>query len=182
MVYPLKFKIAETEIEKRAAQAVIYQVFGQELGFNKIMPDNFDDLAYYIIAIENKKVIAALRIIPDSPLKLPIDALLDLSAIRQDDVKLAEISRLACLKQYRNRTVTIKGLAFFKEFIQQQGYTHLVIESFLDKADFYRFLGFTAFSEPFCDQTLVNNGEDCLNSIGMLAKVDQLRNLPIKLN
>lgn len=177
MVYPLIFKTAETETEKRAAQKVIYQVFGEELGFNKIKPDNFDEWAHYAIAIENEKVIAALRIIPDSPQKLPIDSFLDLSAIRQDDVKLAEISRLVCLKEYRNRTVTRKGLAYFREFILQQGFTHLVIESFLEKADFYRFLGFTPFSEPFCDPTLINTTKECLNSLGMIAKVDELRSL-----
>ncbi len=176
MTTRLQFKIAESESEKRAALQIIEAVFVHELGHTGVKPDGFDELSLLITAAVRGKTIAALRFIPDSPAGLPIEEHLELSGLRQAGVKLGEVSRLACLKEFRNYLVVFRGLGYFKELAQATGVSHLVIESLIRTQSLYRSLGFTPFGEPFCDRSVASLENDLRpNSVAMLARVADLR-------
>jgi predicted GNAT family N-acyltransferase len=170
------YKIAESQAEKIEARKVIEDVFVHELGCSSIKPDRFDELSTFIVAQVNGKTIAALRIIPDSGDGLPIEEYIDLSLFRNKNSKLGEVSRLACFKEYRNNTVILKGLSFFKQLAQNLDISHLVIESLLRTANLYRRIGFTPMGEPFFDSTVATSSADMTpNSLAMLMRVEGIR-------
>lgn len=176
MTTPLVYKIAESDLEKRAAKKVIEDVFVHELGYAGVKSDRFDTLSLFIIALVSGKTIAALRLIQDSEEGLPIEQHINLSCLRNRNCKLAEVSRLACLKEYRNNTVVLKGLSYFKELAQTAGISHLVIESLLRTANLYKSVGFTPIGEPFFDSTVAASSSDRTpNSLAMLVHVKDIR-------
>ena len=168
MTRQLTFKTAETIAEQRQARQVIQRVFVDELNYRQMSIDQFDQIAHYLIAVQDSEVIAALRVIPDTGQGLPIEEFIDLSPLRSNEVKLAEVSRLACLSAFRNFNITCKGLAFFEETIRSLGFTHLVIESLLETVRLYRFLGFITFDEPFYDHSVDLYNQKSPNSIGLM--------------
>lgn len=171
MTQQLTFKAAETIEEQRQARQVIQRVFVDELNYQQMTTDQFDAIAHYLIAIQDSEVIAALRVIPDAELGLPIEEFVNLSTLRSTEVRLAEVSRLACLTAFRSFIVTSKGLAFFEETIHALDYTHIVIESLLETVRLYRFLGFTTFSEPFYDYSVDLYNQKSPNSIGLMKRM-----------
>lgn len=168
MAQQLTFKVAGTAEEQHQARQVIERVFVDELNYQKMTADRFDQIAHYLIAVQDSEVIAALRVIPDAELGLPIEEFVDLSTLRGNEVKLAEVSRLACLAAFRNFNISAKGFAFFNRTIRSLGFTHIVIESLLETVRLYRLLGFTTFSEPFYDHTVDLYDQMTPNSIGLI--------------
>lgn len=170
------YKIAEDLSEKKAARKLIEQVFVEELGYSRIQSDKFDDIAVFMIAKLNNQIIASLRLIPDSESGLPLDAYTDLSELRNINRKLVEVSRLACLKDFRDNHVSINGIAFLKEVLCDMGITHVVVDSFLHSARLYKQLGFTPLGKPIFDPTIFKEGADpaAPNSQVMYARVQDL--------
>jgi predicted GNAT family N-acyltransferase len=172
----LTYKIAESDFEKTEARKVITNVFVDELGYSDLRTDRFDKLSTFIIANLAGKTIAALRLIPDSAEGLPIEEHLDLTSLRTKNSKLGEVSRLACLKEYRNHTVVHQGLGFFKELVQTLDISHLVIESLLRTTKLYQSFGFTPIDKPFYDPTVAASpGDMSPNSLAMLIRAADIR-------
>lgn len=170
------YKIAESESEKAAARKLIEYVFVKELGYSKIKPDKFDDIAVFLITKFKGQIIAALRLIPDSEIGLPLDAHTDLSELRNNSKKLSEVSRLACLKDFRNNQVSLNGISFLKQVLDNMGVTHVVVDSFLHSARLYKQFGFKPVGKPIFDPTIFKVGADpdAPNSRVMFAKVKEL--------
>jgi len=169
------YKITENDIERHAAIDIMEHVFAVELGYSKIRADTFDHNAVFLIAKCNGQIVASLRVVPDSELGLPIDAYADISHVRSKKIMLAEVSRLACLKDFRNRYVAINGISFLKEVLSNMDITHVVIDSFLHSARLYRQLGFKPLGEPIFDSTIFKEGDaPAPNSLVMYAEVQDL--------
>lgn len=172
----LAFKIAESDFEKTEARKVITNVFVDELGYSALKTDRFDKLSTFIIANLAGKTIAALRLIPDSLEGLPIEEHINLSFLRTKNSRLGEVSRLACLKEYRNHTIVHQGLGFFKEHVQTLDISHLVIESLLRTTKLYQSFGFAPIDQPFYDPTVAASpGDISPNSLAMLIRVADIR-------
>lgn len=170
------YKIAESDLEKTEARKVITAVFVDELGYSDLKTDRFDQLSTFIIAEQAGKTIAALRLIPDSTEGLPIEEYINLSPFRTKKSKLGEVSRLACLKEYRSQAVIHQGLGFFKDLVQTLDISHLVIESLLRTTRLYQTLGFTPIDQPFYDRTVASSpGDISPNSLAMLIRTADLR-------
>ena len=170
------YKIAENNAEKDAAKNLIEQVFIKELGYSKMLSDKFDSIAIFLVATCNGHIIAALRLIPDSELELPLDNHIDLTGLRNESIKLAELSRLACLQDFRNNHVAINGLRFLMINLFDMGISHVVIDSFLHSARLYKRLGFKPLGKPIFDPTIYKEGDNpgVPNSLVMYAKVQDL--------
>lgn len=170
------YKITENAMEKDAAICLMEQVFDIELGYAKIKSDRFDEKAVFLITKSDGQVVASLRVVPDSELGLPVDEYTDISHLRDKKIKLAEVSRLACLKDFRYNHVAMNGVIFLKKVLTDMGITHVVIDSFLHSARLYRRLGFEPLGEPIFDPTILKAGDDpsVPNSLIMYAEVQGL--------
>jgi hypothetical protein len=105
----LIFKPAETEYEFRSAFKVLHDSYVE---FNYMRPENnglritpYHLLPSTITLIVKKEdqVIGTVSIVRDNPLGLPMDKIFDLTAIRQSNSRIGEISGLAINKHFRGR-------------------------------------------------------------------------------
>lgn len=158
----LQYRIAE-EHERPTAISLIEQVFRKELGYEGVRSDGFDEHAVFLVGLNNgsngNMAVAALRLVPDGPHGLPLDRYFDLSHLRSRSERLAEVSRFACLKEYRGLTAGIRPVRFLKETVEHLGFTHLVIDALLTLVPLYERMGFKKYGEPFFDPSVQRSGE-----------------------
>lgn len=173
----LSFKVATDEWDRLQARYIIEQTFIDELGYSEIRPDKYNDIAVFITANLDEKIIGACRIIFDSKIGLPIDEYADISFLRSSKRKLVEFSRLGSLKEFRAHHIAFHGIGFVKKVAIDLGATHAVIDSFLHTAPLYRRMGFKQLGEPFYDPTVSRNDNDqkTPNAVIMIADVQEIR-------
>lgn len=125
--------------------------------------DEFDKDAVFLVGLTNgesgNSVIAAMRLVPDGSHGLPLDRYFDLSHLRTQSDRLAEVSRFVCLKEHRGQLVGIRSANFFRETIERLRFTHLVIDSLLELIPLYERVGFKKHGEPFFDESVHRPGE-----------------------
>lgn len=107
------FKKATTEEEKIEIYKLRYQVYCEEYGFlpaadhpDGLEKDEYDDFSTHFTATDNQgNIIGTIRLIQDSKLGLPIEKYCGLKIDNSINSRenIAEISRLAINKIYRNR-------------------------------------------------------------------------------
>ncbi len=166
------YRIAITNEERAAAVSVMRAVFVEELGYLEMESDEFDVSATFCVAYSADRAIACLRMIKDGPAGLPLDRRIDLSSVRDNGHHLAEISRLACLKEHRDQRVVMAGLGVLNSMARTAGVTRLVIEAFPHMAPFYERFGFAAHGQPFFDHTSVRDGESDAEPNAVLMTID----------
>ncbi len=173
----MRFGIAETQNDRIEAGKLIQNVFVDEMGFSRIGPDRFDDDAIFVTVRSDSDLIATIRIILDGPSGLPLDKYVNIDNIRRQSGRLAEVSRLACHSNHRNKLVTLKGAGFLKSMGRKMGATHFVCDALIELVPLYARVGFVAFGEPFIDISACKSGEniDKPNAQVMWAAVRSLK-------
>jgi len=86
--------------ERQGVLAFRSQIYRQELGDNGV--DRFDDSAHHLVVCETAgRIVAALRIVGPENRPLPLEELVDLSAILSPERTPAEVARFCVARDYR---------------------------------------------------------------------------------
>jgi hypothetical protein len=103
----ITFKRAETFDEIEQAFALVHEAYVDQ-GLMREHPSQMRITKYHLLPTTwilvgkcNDEVIATLTVVADSSLGLPVDALWDITDLRRDAVRIAEISSLTIKKSYR---------------------------------------------------------------------------------
>lgn len=166
------YRVAQTLEERSAAIAVMRAVFVEELGYFDMESDEFDLAATFCVAFQDERAIACLRLIPDGPSGLPLDRRTNLDHMRGNGHRLAEVSRLACLSDYRDQKVVAAGLGFLRHTAQRLAVTRLIIEAFPHMTPFYERFGFVQHGRPFFDRTSLRIGDTATDPNAVLMTID----------
>jgi predicted GNAT family N-acyltransferase len=118
--------------------------------------DRFDAHADYIGAYTGDVLVGTVKVVPDSAIGLPCDAVVDLSRLRGRGNTLVEMGHLMTRPEARERET---GLALMREgfihAVRKHRVTHLLGDFFVDDGGemlgFYRELGFVPLHEPYAD-------------------------------
>ena len=170
----IEFKVATDAAERLAATQLILRVFHGELGLIGLQSDTFDDIATYCLAFYRGRLVAVVRLIPDSPAGLPLDSYIDLSRLRKVSSRLGEASRLAIAPEYRNQGIIFGGFPFVRATASSLGVSTLIINSLLRTMSLYERLGFLPFSDAFHDPSAArpNDPPGKPNVVAMKLDVD----------
>ncbi|MFC4502407.1 MULTISPECIES: GNAT family N-acetyltransferase [Streptomyces] len=117
--------------------------------------DRFDGQAQYIVGYRGDEPVGTIKVVPDSPLGLPCDDTVDLTALRPGN-RLVEFGHLMTLPAVRSQNI---GMVLMREAlvhsVRAHRATHILGDFFVDDSgglrDFYREIGFTALHEPYRD-------------------------------
>lgn len=142
----LVFKLAQTKEELEGAFHILYEEYVRS-GFMKPNEIGLRITNYHalpststLIAKIGDEVIATVSIIKDSAFGLPLDAIFDISSLRKERVRLAEISALAIKKSYRQNSgrILFPFLKYLYEYsIKYFGVDYMLIAVNPKHIDFY---------------------------------------------
>lgn len=128
----MEFKLFINKLPKDAAD-IRYKVFTLEQGFaEEVDLDEHDNESIHILVYENNVPIATARMFKEGK-----DAY--------------HVGRLAVLKEHRGKGVGSFILKVLLNKAKEQGATHLLVGSQIDKAEFYEKNGFIRFGDIFLD-------------------------------
>lgn len=130
---PIDCRVVRTKEELEKAYALVYKEYLKK-GYTKDNPSKlrlsifnaFPKTATFAAIMENKDIVATATIIPDSPIGLPMDMIYnsELNKLREDKIKLCEISMLVSDSDFCNKMFARLSLSriyfillFFKVFL-----------------------------------------------------------------
>lgn len=145
-----KFKIAETEEELEASFRLVYESY-VELGYCDPNPHKLRATVYHalsttttLIALDGDRVIGTLTIVRDNLFKLPLEKVFDISALRKDARRTAEITSLVIHPDYRREKggcVLFPLLRYMYQYSTEYfGVDHLVVSIHPKDSFFYKSL------------------------------------------
>jgi len=128
----LIFKIATAVSEFNEVYKLSWQVYSEEGYINPMdypdyrLQDQYEKYSVYFLARNNERVIGAVRLIIDSP-KLYVEEDFNLG-ISVDKKRIAEISRLVVLKEYRrkNPRLFLELIRMAFNFSEDRNLTHWI--------------------------------------------------------
>jgi N-acyl-L-homoserine lactone synthetase len=128
----ITFKIAKSPEELNAAYRLAWQIYSEEGYINpedytkELYSDKYDKYSTNFLAFVDGKAVGILRIIFHSPLGFYIEKDFPIIPPSIETNKIAEISRLSILKEYRGgkRLISFGILKEAFRFSQQKGITH----------------------------------------------------------
>jgi len=116
---------------------------------NEEESDEYDKYStnFYAYDSEEKKVVGAIRLVHDSPLKFPLEKLFDISWLHSNkNKKIAEVSRR--VTSPLSRPMTNYGLiAIINQYSLKNGITDYIAAVPPKDTDFSKKLGFTIFND-----------------------------------
>ena len=130
------FKIVNNKKQLDECLNIRKVVFVNEQHIDKeIEFDGLDDTSLHLIAYDENKAIATLRII----------------RLNEKEVK---IGRVAILKEYRNLYIGSTLINFASLYLKEKGYTRIVLGAQLHALKFYKNLGFSQYGDEFLEANI----------------------------
>lgn len=148
-----------------------YRVYVEELGWlapsspaptfvdsetfrSGLLVDQFDSVALNYAAFTNGHIAGSIRVVPDTPLGLPLEACCPLNGFRAYK-RAVELSRLCVSRDHRGSSLALLLMKAGWQAARRQGATHVVVDSYLDSLDpkenMYLRLGFAPMGAPYAD-------------------------------
>jgi len=150
----VEIKHAETKEELEAAYRLLHDVY-VDMGYMDPHPSGMRVNIYNalpstvtFIAREEGKIVATVSLILDSFLGLPMEELYqeEIKGLREQGLKLAEVSGLASAKDCRNQNISMLANKIMFAYAEYAGVDRLCIVVNPNHVDFYRSV---LFFEPF---------------------------------
>jgi N-acyl-L-homoserine lactone synthetase len=134
-----------------------HHVYVDELGWfsdmGGILMDEFDEISHNYAAYDDTgEVIGSVRVVPDSPLGLPIERCFPLKDYREGK-RLVEICRLAVSSQNRTSRLLLWLIRAAYQCAVRTGATHIIGDAYVNNATvaMYEKFGYQRLGAPFFD-------------------------------
>jgi len=179
MSQELQFRIAKTKEELEAVFQLRYLGYTKTIDLidPKAFPDHmeqdkFDDIAINFIAqdLDSKKYVGCVRLVPDTPMGLPLEQEASLAHFRSPDKKMMEHSRMVSWPPGQPE-VNFGLFAATAQYSVRQGLTHWVGLGMTHMKRYYESRGFYQI-EPYQEITLQQKGGYLLNKRYFLTALD----------
>jgi N-acyl-L-homoserine lactone synthetase len=115
--------------------------------------DEYDEIAYNYAAYDSAgTVVGGVRVVPDSPIGLPLERYAPLNGYRDGRV-VGEVSRLAVHPDYVTSRLAMRLMKAAFERAEFMGLTEVVMDTSVDgkTIGLYERMGFSRVGEPFVD-------------------------------
>jgi len=167
-------------------------VYGEEYGWlpvdaGALHKDKYHPHSVYLLATVAGQVVGTMRLVVDSPERLPVEQFVDIGPLRGEGDRLIECQRLMMLPQFRNRRFEEMPFGVLAALVKGclhwcliNGVSHIVADLFRSTATTpmapLLALGFTETGIEFVDTELAEPDE----SVALLLEVGELFSRPFR--
>lgn len=125
-----------------------------------VLRDHYDEVAHNYAAFDERgAVVGSVRVVPDSPVGLPIERNVGLGGFREL-MRPAEISRLAVATHLRRTPLSLLLMKAAYQCARLRGHDFIVLDTYLDPSNqtlaLYERIGFERLAEPYEDPAYRN--------------------------
>jgi N-acyl-L-homoserine lactone synthetase len=121
----ISYQQADSPAMKTLFHSIAHQLFADAHGADITAPDQFDKTSIHVLCFDDDTAIGGARIVLDSQEGLPIEHILGKKLQRLQHQKIAEISRLCLMPEYRRMpSIVMKLFRHLSRICHENKITH----------------------------------------------------------
>jgi predicted GNAT family N-acyltransferase len=153
-LFAFRYRVYVDELGWLTPSSPVPAFADSEAFHSSLLVDQFDSVALNYAAFKDGRIVGSIRVVPDTPLGLPLETCSPLNGFRANK-RAVELSRLCVTRDHRGSSLALLLMKAGWQAARRQGATHVLVDSYLDSTDpkenMYLRLGFAPISAPYTD-------------------------------